>query len=267
MTSLARPPPVTHSSNNLVPDARRHSDIAEKSRICDRRNPDAWAWHRRQHRSLLRRRHGARQDAVVSRGRSHRAADDDMAGTRLVPGVSAPKFTEWRRSTSAFEEAASYRIGGVMNLTERDQPEQVSVAHVSVDFFRLFGARVARGRTFTIEEDRPNGPYVVVVTHEFWQRQMGETPNALGERLSLDGDVYRVIGVLEPGFDADSLSLSIVPRPELWLPLQLDPNSSSDAPLFAAARMRDGITLRVAQAQTDAAATRDSSRLSGCDAR
>jgi predicted permease len=199
-------------------------------------------------------------DTVLVKPLSYPAADrivllmTTWRGRGSFTGVSAPKFTEWRRSTSAFEHAVSYRVGGVMNLTERDQPEQISVAHVSADFFRLFGARVARGRTFTIEEDQPNGPHVVVVSHEFWQRQMRETPDGPGGRLSLDGDLYRVIGVLEPGFDADSLSLSIV-RPEVWLPLQLDPNSNSDAPFFAAARMRDGITLSVAQAQTDAAAT------------
>ena len=177
-----------------------------------------------------------------------------LRGRGPVLGVSEPEFTEWRRSTDAFQDATAYRIGGVMNLTHRDRPEQVAAGRASADLFRLFGARVARGRTFTAEEDRPNGPQVVVVSDGFWRRQMGAAADAVGQTLSLDGNAYTVIGVLESGFDADSLSVAGAPRPDLWMPLQLDPNSQSDVPLLAAARVRGGITLDVARAQTAAAA-------------
>jgi predicted permease len=176
-------------------------------------------------------------------------------GRGSFPGVSAPKFTEWRRSTDGFQDAAAYRLGGVMNLTRRDQPEQIAAGRVSAAFFRLFGARVAQGRTFTTEEDQPNGPHVVVISDGFWQRQMGAAPDVSGQTLSLDGDSYTVIGVLEPGFEAVSLSVSVAPPADVWVPLQLDPNSQSDAPFLAAARLRTGITLDVAQAQTDVAAS------------
>ena len=175
-------------------------------------------------------------------------------GRGSFPAVSAPKLTEWERNTDAFQDVAAYRLGGVMNLTGRDRPEQVSTGQVSASFFRLFGARLASGRGFTAAEDRPNGTRVAVVSHGFWQRQMGAAHDVIGRALALDDDAYTVIGVLEPGFDADSLAAAAGPHADVWVPLQLDPNSDSDAPLLVAARLRAGVTLAVAQAQTDAAA-------------
>jgi putative ABC transport system permease protein len=43
-----------------------------------------------------------------------------------------------------------------------------ATAHVSADFFRLFGATVAAGRTFSADEDLPNGGRVVVLSEGFW---------------------------------------------------------------------------------------------------
>jgi predicted permease len=175
-------------------------------------------------------------------------------GRESFPGVSAPKFNEWRRSTDAFVDAAAYRIGGVANLTDADQPEQLTVGRVSARFFHLFGASVAHGRTFSADEDRPRGPRVVVVSDGFWRRRLGGSPGVVGHSLSIDGDSYGVIGVLGPGFDQDALSLSAVVNVDVWLPLQLDPVSRSDAPVMAAARLRDGFALEIAQTQTTAAA-------------
>jgi predicted permease len=170
-----------------------------------------------------------------------------------VPGLSAPEFFTWRRTTSVFEASAAYRIGGAMTLGRDGQLQQVNAARVSADFFALFGARAARGRTFTLEEDRPGGPALAVVTDEFWRLRMHAAADALGQRLSLDGQDYDVIGVLEPDFDADALGLSRSPRPDVWVPLQLDPASTSDAPLLAVARLRGDASIDVARVQTEAA--------------
>src|SRR5215208_5941771 len=71
-------------------------------------------------------------------------------------GGSVPRFMVWREQTSVVQDAAAYRFG-VMNLTGSDSPEQLQSGRVTADFFRLFGAQTAAGRTFTADEDRPNG--------------------------------------------------------------------------------------------------------------
>jgi predicted permease len=175
-------------------------------------------------------------------------------GREPVPGLSAPEFFAWRQTADAVERAAAYRLDGALTLDLDGRVAQVGAGRVSVDFFALFGARTARGRTFTADEDRPRGPAVVVVSYEFWQRRMNAAPDVLGQRLLLDGQPYDVIGVLDSGFDPDPLALSRSLRPELWVPLQLDPESISDAPLLAAARLRSDASLESARAQSGAAA-------------
>ena len=80
-----------------------------------------------------------------------------------------------------------------MTLSRDGQVDQVGAGRVSVDFFALFGARASHGRTFTRDEDRPQGPAVVVVSQEFWLRHMNAAADALGQSLSLDGQRYDVI--------------------------------------------------------------------------
>lgn len=175
-------------------------------------------------------------------------------GRGRVPGLSAPEFFTWRRTADAVESSAAYRIGGAMTLDRDGLVEQIGTGRVSAEFFPLFGARAARGRTFTQDEDRPHGPAVVVVSHEFWQQQMNAASDVLGQRLLLDGQSYDVIGVLDSRFDPGPLAVSRSPRPDLWIPLRLDPESMSDAPVLAAARLRHGANIDVARAQSDAAA-------------
>src|SRR6267378_2387961 len=85
--------------------------------------------------------------------------------------TSIPKFNVWREQTQVFKEVAAYDLGGPgVNLTGGDRPEQIKGIHVSAGFFRVFGARVVAGRTFSAEEDRPGGPELVVITGGLWKR-------------------------------------------------------------------------------------------------
>src|SRR5580765_6945266 len=86
------------------------------------------------------------------------------------PGGSVPRFNIWRQQVSVVHDASAYRFG-FMNLTGGDSPEQLLWGQVTGDFFRLFGAQTAAGRTFTADEDRPNGGRVVVLSYGLWQRR------------------------------------------------------------------------------------------------
>src|ERR1044071_672487 len=68
------------------------------------------------------------------------------------PGASPTKFNVWRRQTGAFQDVAAYRFS-LVNLTGTGDPQQLAAGQVSADFFRLFGAPVIAGRTFTANED------------------------------------------------------------------------------------------------------------------
>ena len=101
---------------------------------------------------------------------------------------------------------------------------QIVAGSVSADFFRLFGATTAAGRTFSADEDRPNGGRVAVLSNGFWQRRFGGAEEVVGGTLSLGGDAHTVLGVLAP-FDTEAIQGPEGP-PDVYLPFQIDPTSA-----------------------------------------
>ena len=70
--------------------------------------------------------------------------------------ASPAKFQHWREQTRVVQDVAAFR-NNVVNFTGGGIPEQLRAGEVSADYFRLLGAPVLRGRTFSAEEDRPGG--------------------------------------------------------------------------------------------------------------
>ena len=102
-----------------------------------------------------------------------------------------------------------------MNLTGRGEPQLIQVRTVTANFLETLGVRMAQGRDFTADEDRPNGPKVAVLSDGFWRRHFGGRPDVVGQTLRLDGDAYLVVGVTAVG----------LPLPgdiEIAVPMQAD---------------------------------------------
>jgi putative ABC transport system permease protein len=166
-------------------------------------------------------------------------------------GGSATKFNAWRQQTQVLQDVSAYEYNGAqLNLTGGALPEQIHGIRVSAGYFRLFGAPVAQGHTFTSDEDRPSGGHVVILSHGLWRRRFGGDPRMTGKAIFLSGAPYTVVGILGPGFNTELDS-----PPDVWLPFQIDPNSSDHAQYFnVVARLKPGVSLGMANAQLQLAA-------------
>ncbi len=163
------------------------------------------------------------------------------------PCGSATKLHVWQEQTSVFSDVAGYDGGGGMNLTG-GIPEQVHGAHVTEQYFRVFGAPFVLGRGFTPAEDRPHGGSVAVLSYGLWKRKFGGDPQMVGKSISIANLPYTVVGITGPGFYTD-------PAADLWIPYQFDPNTTDQAHYFVAAgRMKPGVTVSQVQAQLRLAA-------------
>jgi len=165
------------------------------------------------------------------------------------PGASIPKFNLWRQQTAIFQKVAAYDFGGPgLNITGGDHPQQVQGIHVSADYFAMFGAPVAAGRTFTVAEDSPHGGNVTVLSYGLWKDRFGANPNVVGSTIQLDGQPYLIVGVIGRGFVTDTPA-------DLWVPFQFDLTSQDMANFFTvSARLKPGIDLTQANAQLRLAA-------------
>ena len=148
--------------------------------------------------------------------------------------------------TNVFSGAAAYASGG-LNLSDPDRPLRVKAGVVSATFFPTLGVTPLVGRTFTLEEGRPNGPLAVILSYALWQRQYGGSP-VLGKLMPLHGRQYTVVGVMQPGFDFPDES-------DLWIPMSVPTTVETFEPFrgflpsHVIARVRPDVSNEAATAQ------------------
>ena len=169
--------------------------------------------------------------------------------TRLGPtAVSVPDFTDLRAQTVSFEGmAAWYETTG--NLSGEGEPERLSTARVSDNWFTLLRVRPQSGRTFVEGEDRHGAPRRAVLSDAFWRRRFAGDSAIIGRTIRLDGNPVEVIGVVsgERSFPA-SVDLWMTTR---FAPDDLGTDQRGARWLRVLARLKPGATL--AQANDDLA--------------
>jgi putative ABC transport system permease protein len=161
---------------------------------------------------------------------------------------NVPELQAYERQTDVFKNVAAYDMAGPgFNITE-GRPEQVRGIHVTEAYFRLFGAPVMLGRTFTRQEDSPHGGRVVILSYGLWQQRFGGDPGIIGKSISLGNEPYTVVGVIGKQFRSD-------PAADLWVPFQFPPVTQDLNTYFrVAGLLRPGVTMAQADAQLDLAA-------------
>ena len=165
------------------------------------------------------------------------------------PAASPAKFMHWRAQSDVLQDVSAF-TAGVMNYTGGEFPEQLQSGRVSADFFKLIGARVAAGRTFSADEDLPNAPKVVVLSKTLWQSRFAGDPNVSGRSIALNGEPYTIVGVLDD-FDFTEFGAS----PQVWTPWQFDPNTRETGHYFrVAGRLKPGVTVEQANSRLGASA-------------
>ena len=168
-------------------------------------------------------------------------------------GASDVKFKMWRSIPSTFDDVVAFRFD-FMNLSAGDHFDSVLGAEVTDGFFRLFGARTQVGRTFTASDALPSGANVVIISDSLWTRRF-QRGAVIGRTITLNRRTYVVIGVLQAGFDTTTLTSADAPEPDVWVPLAIDPASTSrEVQFVVAGRLRSTVSLAEAQARVAAAA-------------
>jgi putative ABC transport system permease protein len=178
---------------------------------------------------------------------------DAARGRNDLP-VSYLNFADWRSQSQSFEAMTAYSEASA-TLSGDGPPEQLKGVAVTADMFPVLGVGPLAGRPFTAEEEKAGSAPVVVISHGLWQRRFGADPKAVGRQVTLDGRSTTIVGVMPPGFkfplDAQN--------PELWAPLDPDSEvnqSRGSRYLSVVARLKEGATLRQAQAEMETVSRR-----------
>ena len=174
----------------------------------------------------------------------------EMVG-RGRSGVTAPDFTDWRAQSRGLDIAALATYDA--NLTGIDEPERVTAARVTANYFATLRIRPLLGRVFTPDEEPVGGAHITVLSHGFWGRRFGADSSVVGRSLTLDDVPYTIVGVMGP--EAEALENG----EDLWVPLALTRQEIAATGarfLTPVARVRPGVTPEQAAAELQAIARR-----------
>ncbi|MHC4520074.1 MAG: ABC transporter permease [Planctomycetota bacterium] len=168
--------------------------------------------------------------------------------------TSLAGFRDWCEQQHVFE----YLVGAdqwtcIVRTPER--AEKSKAMFVSEAFFTVLGAEPALGRTFLPEDYETGAQRVIVLSHDHWHHWFGGDPNAIGKTMTLNDQVFTVVGVLPEGFRWVFQSISC----GLWMPLSLkgaEDGRRDHRGLQAVARLKPGVSAEQAQAEMDVIAER-----------
>ena len=158
--------------------------------------------------------------------------------------VALANFADWSRLSRSFQELA-VRTTADMNLSGDGDAARVRTALTSANFFSVLRAQPFMGRVYDPTECQPGRDAVAVLNFGFWQRRFAGDPSVLGRKIDLDQRQYTIVGVMPKTVqypsDAD-IFLPLAPTS-----LQLSNRTTHD--YLVTGRLRDGVTVKQAQAE------------------
>ncbi len=161
--------------------------------------------------------------------------------------VSARGFRDYRDKTTSFESVAVESQFGA-NLTGSGDPERVPGTRVSGDWFHVLGVGALYGRTLSRDDDEPGHDHVVVLSHGIWTRLFAADPSAVGKTIELNGESYRIVGVMPQTFHSFFARTA-----DLFVPLALPASAFTrgytNEYLNSVARLKTGVRFERAQAE------------------
>jgi len=126
---------------------------------------------------------------------------DDLPGIASYDvGVSQPEWLDLDRS-GIFDQVALAWFDE-NNLTGASRPSQVRLMSVTPNYFAVLGVAAQLGRTFPAENRSPGYLGEIVISDGLWKGDFGGDPHILDKSIRLDTDLYRIVGVMPPGFHA-----------------------------------------------------------------
>jgi putative ABC transport system permease protein len=181
---------------------------------------------------------------------------NESSGPGQDYSVALPDYFDWRNDNTVFEYlAATHKESRNLSGVPGRDPERVSCASVTRNFFNVIGLTPKIGRTFSEDEDKVGAPPVVVISDRLWQRAFNRDPAVLGRSITLHDQNYTVIGVMP----------SQVTSPQdtdVWLSMMRRSNNpawmdrSHHPMIYVWGKLKPGVTAAQARTEMKAIAAR-----------
>jgi len=174
---------------------------------------------------------------------------NESSGPQQDFSVALPDYFDWQRDNTVFEHlACTHKESRNLSGISGREPERISCASVTRNFFNVIGLPAEIGRVFSEDEDKVGAPPVVVISDRLWQRAFNRDPAVIGRSINLHDQNFTIIGVMPPAMtspqDSDAwISLTRRSNNPAWM------DRSHHPMMFVWGKLKPGMT--VDQARTE----------------
>jgi predicted permease len=178
----------------------------------------------------------------------------DLPADMIAP--SKPDFFDLKRQSRSYRSMAMFEQA-TYSLAVTGESQRAGVAKVDAGFFATLGVDPLFGRTVDGADLEPSKDQVALISYALWQRMFAGASNVLGKQVLLDGEGYRVIGVMPadmayPHRSDLAAANGHIDRTDVWIPLALTPQQRAQRGGswgYALARLKPGVSIRDAQSE------------------
>lgn len=130
---------------------------------------------------------------------------------------SYPMWRDLETRQTTFQGIAAHRNLRV-NLAFQGRTQAGLAMMVSASYFNVLGLQPSLGRLLGPTDGNVIGePRVAVLSHVYWQNQLGARSDVVGQPIKVNGETLTVIGVAPPGFTGTTTGF----RAQVFVPLTL----------------------------------------------
>jgi putative ABC transport system permease protein len=135
----------------------------------------------------------------------------------LFGALSGANFNDCKEQSRLFESLSAFSDEKEVTFTGNNVAERVGTRRVSGDFLPTLQVKPLLGRWFLNDETESVERPVAIISDAFWRRQFAARPDVIGMEITLDREVYNIVGVAPSVFEA----LGYKPA-DVLLPLSLN---------------------------------------------
>jgi len=160
-------------------------------------------------------------------------------------GATTADFLDWRAHSEMIEDWHMFSYRGAFTATGAGLPERITYQHVTVGLLDSLGVKPVLGQLFQpgVEAEHP-----AIISEGYWRRRFGAQADVLGRKITVDGDVHTIIGVLPADFELFDTPSGV----DLWNTINLASTNwvQRKVPwLMATAKLKSGVSLSRAQSE------------------
>jgi predicted permease len=175
----------------------------------------------------------------------------------VPPDVMSPSYADFfdvKRQSQSFADMTAFEQA-TYNIASHGSVENVGAARVDESFFNTLQSSPEFGRAIGADDNQPGHDKVAVISHALWQSMFAGSMDVLTRSLPLNGVSYRIVGVMQPGFEypqSSDLPYGNIKATHIWIPLALTSKQKAEREMGndqAIARLRPGVSISRAQSE------------------